>query len=187
MRTSVLPDAPAPGGGTTSVAALGVEDQFASRFRRLTPREVRLLILVVEDGLGYADLAKALGVGRGNIAGTMQSIRRKLAVPRMKDLADFVRSTRPLNQALSAAKTAPPPRPAALDRRERDLLRMTITELQTVAATARRRATALDRLHGGGDVHGDPTSTEEAHLLRDVSELAGWAANEAVRIARRSS
>lgn len=180
--------ATAPAGDTATFEPSIVDDPFASRFRRLTPREVRLLILVVEDGLGYSELAEALGVGRGNISATMQSIRRKLAVPRMKDLAAFVRSTRPLNEALSAAKTAPPsPRHPAVDRRERDLLRMTITELQSVAATAQRRATAIERLHGGGDVSADPTTSEEAHLLRAVSELVRQAATDAVRLVRRPS
>jgi EAL domain-containing protein (putative c-di-GMP-specific phosphodiesterase class I)/DNA-binding CsgD family transcriptional regulator len=82
------------------VRPAALPDSFLSRFHRLTPREVQQLILVVHDGLSHREITEVLGTTRGNVATTMQAIRRKLAVPRMQDLGTFVRDHETLAAAL---------------------------------------------------------------------------------------
>lgn len=161
-----------------------VELAYVSRFRRLTSREVRLLLLAVQDGLSYRELGEALGITRGNVARTMQAIRRKLAVPRMQDLGSFVRS----NPTLAA--TVFGPRPArgigetrTEERRRQDLLRVTLDELKAVAIRASRRAASLEALPVLDD---DPVSSEpnEAPLIRQMADLIDAAAVQALAVVR---
>lgn len=158
---------------------------YLSRFRRLTPREVRLLVLTVQDGLSYRELSEALGVTRGNVATTMQAIRRKLAVPRMQDLGGFVRDNPTLAAALFGALpevAASYPRPA--DRRREDLLRVTVEELKAVAVRARYRAASLERLPVLDDDEAGSRG-DEALLVRQVADLAEIAVAQALAAVRR--
>jgi DNA-binding CsgD family transcriptional regulator len=163
-------DPPAPSSRGTDVDA-GPDDpldMFLRRFRGLTPREVRLAILVVHDGLTYEALGRTLGVSRGSVANTMQAVRRKLAVPRSEDLAAFFARTPSLREALPPAlpvEVAPPA--AGREHRRKDVLRVTIAELETVAIRARRRAAALAAL-GTGDDEAD--RMEESAMARRVAE-----------------
>jgi DNA-binding CsgD family transcriptional regulator len=160
-------------------------DSYLSRLHRLTPREVRLLILIVQDGLSYREITDVLGITRGNVATTMQTIRRKLAVPRMQDLGTFVRANEMLAAALiDQHPKTPPVGPKQLEQRRKDLLRMTVEELMAVAARARRRAVALERLAVDDD-ETTPFGDEEARRLHEVADLADFAATQALAVARR--
>jgi DNA-binding CsgD family transcriptional regulator len=143
-------------------------DMFLHRFRGLTAREVRVAILVVNDGLGYHALSTALGVSRGSVANTMQAVRRKLAVPRNEDLAAFFARTPSLREALPPAMpaeggTATP----GVEHRRKDVLRVTIAELESVAVRARRRADALETFGTSVD---EVDRHEESTMARRVAE-----------------
>ena len=139
-------------------------DMVVSRFRRLTEREVRLLVLIVQDRLGCQELACVLGMTTGGLASARQRVRRKLAVPPYQDLEVFVRSMPRLGVILASdqhdggAGTAGPE-----SRRHKDVLRVTIEELQSVATRARRRSAALEAL---------PCRDEDAEQRHDEAAMA---------------
>lgn len=162
-----------------------IDCAYLSRFRRLTPRQVRLLILTVQDGLSYRELSEALGVTRGNVATTMQSIRRKLAVPRRQDLGGFVQDNPTLAAALFGSRPeAVVSYPTVEDRRRKDLLRVTVEELKAVALRARHRAASLERLPVLDDDEAGSRG-DEASLVRQVAELVDTAAGQGLTAARQ--
>lgn len=160
-------------------------DVYLSRFRGLTPRQVRLLILVVQDGLGYRELSATLGITRSNVATTMQSVRRKLAVPRHQDLACFVRSIPSLSAVFVSDEATEAANFEGEDaRRRQDLLRMTIDDMKAVAVRARRRAASLERLPIFDD--DAATRSDEIRTIRRVAELADVAVFQALTEARQT-
>ena len=134
-----------------------------ARLKRLTPREVGVLLLVAE-GRTSREIGETLGVTNDRVAGVRQAIRRKLGTPVGMELGDWLRSVpTPMLPASILATPAPPKDDA--ERRTRLLLRTTISELRTLAARAATRATALE---GVGVEHGEDLS-EEALLLRSMA------------------
>lgn len=159
----------------------GWDDPFESRFQRLTPREVRVLILVVAERLDHEELGVALGTSRANIANIMQGVRRKLAVPVRMDLQTFIRTVPSLASLVEASKPPEIMPPASEERRRHDLLRVTINELQSVAGRARRRASNLEALLS----YEDESVEHEAFMVRHVAEVIDAAIAEVLRKARQ--
>jgi RNA polymerase sigma factor (sigma-70 family) len=62
---------------TRRVAAQGVRTQLAAALARL-PRRDRDVLLLVTDGLGYAETAQALGVPVGTVASRLARARKKV-------------------------------------------------------------------------------------------------------------
>lgn len=77
-RTGVDPAAePLADQVTRRVAAQGVRVQLASALARLPQRD-RDVLLLVTDGLGYAEAAQALGVPVGTVASRLARARKKV-------------------------------------------------------------------------------------------------------------
>lgn len=158
-------------------------DPFVSSFHRLTPREVRSLVFVVIEGVGHGELGDALGISRGNVAKIMQSIRRKLAVPGHMDLQTFIQNVPSLATLVEAAEPMEAATTVRKERRQQDLLRVTINELQSVAGRARRRASNLKSFptaHNESDAREQETSV----ILR-VADVLDTAIADILREARR--
>lgn len=166
------------------VATADVDD-VVLRLRRLTPREVRLLILAAEGDLTHRELSETLGVTQGNVAATMQRVRRKLAVPRHENLSVFVAGHPTLaTELISPRPTAHPGRGQQTKQRELHLLRATIDDLKSVAVRARQRADSLE-VALVADETAKAMQVEEVWTMRRVAELTDDAVAEALSIARR--
>lgn len=159
-----------------------VADLFVSRFRRLTPREIRVLILVVQDGLAYGAISDALGISRANVANTMQGMRRKLAVPRHMDLRSFIQSVPSLAALVEDDASVDIAVRSTQERRRQDLVRVTVDELQAVAVRARRRAATLEALPASRD--DSEARNREARMARRVAEIVDAASAEVLREVR---
>ncbi|MEA3020333.1 MAG: hypothetical protein QOI47_1857 [Actinomycetota bacterium] len=143
-----------------------------------------MLVLAVQDGVGPQALADALGVSRGSMASTLQSVRRKLAVPPHQELRRFVEGLPNLAALLTSGDADKViDLNADRSRRRRDLLRLTIDELKAAAVRARRRGEALQclPLPDGEDA---AVRVEEAELVLGIAELLDAAVATVVAKAR---
>jgi DNA-binding CsgD family transcriptional regulator len=123
------------------------QERFRQLAERLTPREWRVLALVVE-GRSTQQACESIGIAPGTFESHKQAIRRKLGVPRGKRLEAYLREfSEELPAALRPEKAAPPVAPPDeyADRRIRWLLRLTLDELNEVASNAGMRAQLLSQ------------------------------------------
>lgn len=126
---------------------MGSEEQ--ERFRqlaaRLTPREWRVLALVLE-GRSTQQACESIGIAPGTFESHKQAIRRKLGVPRGKRLEAYLREFTdelPAEMRPEKPAAATPPPDEYADRRIRWLLRLTLDELHEVSNNATMRAQLL--------------------------------------------
>lgn len=123
-------------------------DEFRERAGRLTPRELRVLALVME-GRSTQSACEMIGIAPGTFESHKQAIRRKLSVPRGKRLEAFLRefaAELPPGVAPAVQARAPAAAPDEYaDRRIRWLLRLTINEINEIAGNAHMRAELLGR------------------------------------------
>lgn len=167
----------------TSATNEGVTDLFASRFRRLKPREARILILVVQDRLGHRQIAEALGISRTNVTSSMRSVRRKLAVPSHMHLQRFIETVPSLAALVKDDSPVIVATTTKNERRQQDLLRVVIDELQAVALRARRRAATLETIPGCSEESDSPK--HEARMARRVAQIIDAASEEVLREVRK--
>jgi DNA-binding CsgD family transcriptional regulator len=123
--------------------------ELKERAARLTPREWRVMALVLE-GSSTQQACDALGVAPGTFESHKQAIRRKLMIPRgvrlVSYLQDFVTAVPPPPEEAPAAPVKrEAPSPQVQERRVRWLLRLTMQELLEVAGNADLRATLLEQ------------------------------------------
>lgn len=155
--------------------------ELESRAERLTPREWRVVALVVE-GVPTSQACERLGIASGTFESHKQAIRRKLGIPRGERLEKHLQvfsGNIPAAQDLSAAPAAPvrseePPD----ERRVRLLYRMTIDELTEVAGSAELRATLL------GQTIKRMSSDDHADAEREIEDLRTAAAEIRTTAAR---
>jgi len=125
-----------------------INEEFAERAKRLTPREWRVVALSIE-GVPADDACAALGIAEGTLKSHKQAIRRKLGVPRGKRLERHLRENLEALPAgirpTVAAAAETPVDPAVMERRVRLLLRLTLQELLEVADNADLRAALLQQ------------------------------------------
>jgi DNA-binding CsgD family transcriptional regulator len=145
-------------------------DESQERFRqlaeRLTPREWRVLALVLE-GRSTQHACESIGIAPGTFESHKQAIRRKLGVPRGKRLEAYLREFSellPEEFRPERSATAPPPDEYA-DRRIRWLLRLTLDELNEVAQNAGMRAQLL------GQTVRRITSADADEAKREIDDL----------------
>jgi DNA-binding CsgD family transcriptional regulator len=120
------------------------QERFRQLAERLTPREWRVLALVVE-GRSTQQACESIGIAPGTFESHKQAIRRKLGVPRGKRLEAYLREFSeelPVEVRPEKPAHAAPPEEYA-DRRIRWLLRLTLDELNEVASNASMRAQLL--------------------------------------------
>lgn len=146
-------------------------DTANERYTRLTPREARVLVLLL-DGATTPDIADVLGVGRGTVNGVRQAIRRKLAIPSHADLSDFVAGHPGIQEHLrQVAEPIVVPRPAA-DRRRDLVLRAALRDLDTAAERIAAKGRALVTLADSSmDVDRQGMLDEAALVATIASEL----------------
>ena len=165
-----------------STQALGsMSGLFGARFRRLTARELRLLVLVIDGGPRHREISETLGVSRGSVANAIASIRRKLAVPSHEDLRQFVLSVPELATLVREVDSSDLAA-ATIERRERHVLRTTITEIEAMAQRVRRRADALG-VAAGSDAR-EELAAETCTVL-SIAELIDQLLDQAVSLARQ--
>lgn len=153
---------------------------FAARFGSLSGRELRILVLAAEGQLSSAQLSEALGVSRAAIGNAMARIRRKLAVPTNQSLQAFVKSVPEIEELIAGVELSDlPPNPP--ERRTRDVLRVTVAELDALVSRVRTRAAALDELVWVGD-----TIAEEAQKLAVIDGVLAAALEHVLTVARSS-
>lgn len=150
------PGPPAAGRGAGPAAAHGgggVTDSVEERSKRLTPREWRVVALVIE-GVSTEQACDALGIAPGTFESHKQAVRRKLGVPRGQRLEMFLREHLgslpiPAEQVQAepsrAATAGTQAEPYPAERRLRWLLRITLKELSEVAGSAALRAQLLEQ------------------------------------------
>ncbi|MFN2641442.1 MAG: LuxR C-terminal-related transcriptional regulator, partial [Actinomycetota bacterium] len=96
-------------------------EQLRARAGRLTPRELRVLALVME-GRSTQAACEMIGIAPGTFESHKQAIRRKLSVPRGKRLEAFLRdfaAELPAGVVAPAVAEAPPPPDEYSERRIR--------------------------------------------------------------------
>ncbi|MHB8511240.1 MAG: LuxR C-terminal-related transcriptional regulator [Actinomycetota bacterium] len=124
--------------------------ELEERSTRLTPREWRVVALVIE-GVPTSQACDSLGIASGTFESHKQAIRRKLGIPRgerlEKHLQIFAGKIPPEAPAKSARSVDELERETTTpsDRRVRLLFRMTVDELQEVAGNAELRASLLEQ------------------------------------------
>lgn len=130
-------------------------ESLEGRAKRLTPREWRVVALVIE-GVSTEEACEALGIAPGTYESHKQAVRRKLAVPRGHRLELFLRENLgalpvppDLEREVAPTPEAPEREAAApseaAERRLRWLLRITLKELSEVAGSAALRAELLEQ------------------------------------------
>lgn len=161
---------------------------FAERASRLTPREWRVIAMVLE-GVPTNDACQALGIAPGTLESHKQAIRRKLAIPRgerleraLKEFAATVPVTVPEEEP-PAQKAAVPKE--VQERRVRLLFRMTIEELLEVANNADLRASLLDQTVRRMSPEGIDEASREIEDLKRAALAIRSAADELLTHARR--
>ena len=138
----------------------------AARFDRLTPRELRVLVLSIDGNQTTADIAAVLGTTRGTVQSIRQTVRRKLAVPPHVDLRWFVESVPGLSELVATERTADAASTPRTDRRSRAVLRTAIRELEDLTDRTAARASTLASL-GSDD---DGSLGDEVRLLRTIAD-----------------
>lgn len=161
---------------------------FAERASRLTPREWRVIAMVLE-GVPTADACQALGIAPGTLESHKQAIRRKLAIPRgerleraLKEFAARVPVTVP--EEAPPKDKAPVPKEVA-ERRVRLLFRMTIEELLETANNADLRASLLDQTVRRMSPEGIEEASREVEDLKRAALAIRSTADELLTQARR--
>lgn len=160
---------------------------FADRASRLTPREWRVIAMVLE-GVSTPDACQTLGIAPGTLESHKQAIRRKLAIPRgerleraLKEFAAAVPVTVPEEEP---AKTRVVPKEVQ-ERRVRLLFRMTVEELLEVANNADLRASLLDQTVRRMSPDGVEEAAREIEDLKRAALTIRSAADELLSSARR--
>lgn len=153
-----------------------------SRASRLTPREWRVVALVIE-GVSSSAACESLGIAPGTLESHKQAIRRKLGVPRGERLERHLQTFAgriPEGGGAPAPPVPAPPRPLepAGERRVRLLYRMTLDELVEVAGSAELRASLLEQTVKR------MSSDDVVDATREIEDLRR-AANEIRALARR--
>lgn len=142
------------------------QERFRQLAERLTPREWRVLALVLE-GRSTQQACESIGIAPGTFESHKQAIRRKLGVPRGKRLEAYLREFSDLLPAEirpeRPAAQAPPDEYA--DRRIRWLLRLTLDELNEVSQNAGMRAQLL------GQTVRRITSADADEAKREIDDL----------------
>lgn len=161
---------------------------FAERASRLTPREWRVIAMVLE-GVPTNDACQALGIAPGTLESHKQAIRRKLAIPRgerleraLKEFATAVPVTVP-EEAPPKEKSAVPKEVS--ERRVRLLFRMTIEELLETANNADLRASLLDQTVRRMSPEGIEEASREIEDLKKAALAIRSTADELLTAARR--
>lgn len=161
--------------------------ELESRAERLTPREWRVVALVIE-GVPTSQACERLGIASGTFESHKQAIRRKLGIPRgerlEKHLQVFAGNIPDEQQKLSLAQPEVRSQEPPGERRIRLLYRMTIDELTEVAGSAELRATLLGQTikRMSSDDHAD-AEAEIEDLRVAAAEIRATAARllESVR------
>ncbi|MGH2670933.1 MAG: LuxR C-terminal-related transcriptional regulator [bacterium] len=120
--------------------------EFEDRASRLTPREWRVVALILE-GVPASQACQSLGIAPGTFESHKQAIRRKLGLPRGERMEKHLQSLAgsvPDEARTGTVRTTPPPE-ADTERRVRLLFRMTMEELMEVAGSAELRAGLLEQ------------------------------------------
>lgn len=148
--------------------------ELESRAERLTPREWRVVALVIE-GVPTSQACERLGIAPGTFESHKQAIRRKLGVPRgerlekhLQAFAGNIPEEAPASNGTTATKAPAEIEPS--ERRVRLLYRMTIDELSEVAGSAELRATLL------GQTIKRMASDDHADAEREIADLREAAA-----------
>jgi DNA-binding CsgD family transcriptional regulator len=142
------------------------QERFRQLAERLTPREWRVLALVLE-GRSTQQACESIGIAPGTFESHKQAIRRKLGVPRGKRLEAYLREFSdllPVEIRPERPAAASPPDEYA-DRRIRWLLRLTLDELNEVAQNAGMRAQLL------GQTVRRITSADADEAKREIDDL----------------
>ncbi|HVL89609.1 MAG TPA: LuxR C-terminal-related transcriptional regulator [Actinomycetota bacterium] len=143
--------------------------ELETRAERLTPREWRVVALVIE-GVPTSQACERLGIASGTFESHKQAIRRKLGIPRGERLEKHLQifagnipapAERP--ERIAAVSSEVPADPS--ERRIRLLYRMTIDELTEVAGSAELRATLL------GQTVKRMQSDDHADAEREIADL----------------
>lgn len=158
-------------------------DMSSERYTRLTPREARVLVLLL-DGATTPDIADVLGVGRGTVNGVRQAIRRKLAIPAHADLSEFVTQLPGIREHLrQVAEPIVVPRPAA-DRRRDLVLRAALRDLDTAAERIAAKGRALTTLADSSIDIDRQRMLEEASLVATIAAELNDLHERALSLAR---
>jgi DNA-binding CsgD family transcriptional regulator len=161
---------------------------FAERASRLTPREWRVIAMVLE-GVSTNDACQALGIAPGTLESHKQAIRRKLAIPRgerlERALKEFASSVPVAIPEEEAPKTKTPVPKEVQERRVRLLFRMTIEELLEVANNADLRASLLDQTVRRMSPEGIADASLEIEDLKKAAMAIRTVADELLTRARR--
>jgi DNA-binding CsgD family transcriptional regulator len=157
--------------------------ELEQRFQRLTAREVRVLILLLEGQTSTRDIADVLGSTPGAVQTMRQTIRRKLAVPRNGDLAAFVDDLPALRDLATRPPEATSSRPVA-ERRRNLVLRSAVRDLAAAAERVRAKAGALTTLATDADGEEQQALLAEADLVDLIARELDDVRDRAVAIAR---
>jgi DNA-binding CsgD family transcriptional regulator len=158
-------------------------DAARERYTRLTPREARVLVLLL-DGATTQEIAGILGVGRGTVNGVRQSIRRKLAIPAHADLGDSVTRLPGIRDHLrQVAEPVVVPHPAP-DRRRNLVLRAALRDIDGVATRAAAKSRALVTLAAASDDHDRRWMLAEAEQVAAIATELADLHDRAVALAR---
>ncbi|GAC1409790.1 MAG: hypothetical protein NVSMB57_02740 [Actinomycetota bacterium] len=158
--------------------------EIEERSARLTPREWRVVALVIE-GMPTSQACDLLGIASGTFESHKQAIRRKLGIPRGERLEKHLQAfsgkipepePQPLERAIASA--APPVESPENERRVRLLFRMTIEELHEVAGNAELRASLLEQTVKRMSSGDSGEAQQEVDDLRNASTLMRNAARE---------
>ena len=158
--------------------------EFEERSSRLTPREWRVVALVIE-GMPTSQACDLLGIASGTFESHKQAIRRKLGIPRGERLEKYLQmfsgripepEPEPLEHAIAAA--APARTSPGNERRVRLLFRMTLEELQEVAGNAELRASLLEQTVKRMSSGDSGEAQQEVDDLRNASAVLRNAACE---------
>lgn len=148
------------------------------RAERLTPREWRVVALVLE-GVPVSQACDSLGIAAGTFESHKQAIRRKLGVPRGERLEGHLQAFAgriPDPETFQRSTPTPPEEEANAERRVRLLFRMTMDELFEVAGSAELRASLLEQTvkrMSSDDVSGAQEEVEDLRTsAAQVRELA---------------
>ncbi len=174
--------------------------ELESRASRLTPREWRVVALVLE-GVPTSQACDSLGIAPGTFESHKQAIRRKLGVPRgerlERHLQEFAGRIPEADQRPARLPSPPreqisPAEATGAERRVRLLYRMTMEELTEVAGSADLRASLLEQTVKRMSSDDTGSAHQEIEDLRraagEIRDMAKRLLEEArARRARRSN
>lgn len=143
-------------------------------------------MLLLEGHSSTRDLADILGSTPGAVQTVRQTIRRKLAVPRNGDLAQFIDDLPGLRD-LARERLAPGPRPALGERRQNLVLRAAVRELESAVARVRAKVGALTALAREASAEEHDAILAEAAVIDLIAQELEGVRSRAVEIARAGS